>query len=124
MIQIVSRGLWPTNIITVHGPHEYPENYYWGSAECTRESDPDSIWEVKFQSQRSQLGKCKYGVRNIEMWVDGPLGEKPCPILKGPSFPCGRGGGLELDIVPLFVHYEEKKKGGFQRQVVGEGLAR
>lgn len=77
--EIVRRGLWPVKYITVHGPHPYPGDHHWGNATCTRDSDPDEIVEVEFQSRRPCR---KYIVRNVEMWTDGPWGKETFPLLK------------------------------------------
>ena len=83
--EFVRRGLWPSEFITVHGPHAYPGDYMWGEALCRRDSDPDhdNLIEVDFASRRP----CQkwYVVRNVLMWCTDVEWYEPnetFPVLK------------------------------------------
>ena len=62
-IEFMRRGLWVDHCITVHGPHEPPHAYMWGSAEAVIDGDQKFIVDCAFTTTRQIRNK--YDVR----WV-------------------------------------------------------
>jgi len=60
-IEFVRRGLWPADVITVHGPHASPADRCWGEAEAWDESGTWS-YTVAFQTP-ARHGWDRRGVR-------------------------------------------------------------
>ena len=65
-IEFVRRGLWPADVITVHGPHASSADRFWGEAEAWDESGTWS-YTVAFQTpcatrlgptRAPSLGRC------------------------------------------------------------------
>ena len=44
-IEFVRRGLWPADVITVHGPHASSADHFWGEAEAW---DDSGTWSYTF----------------------------------------------------------------------------
>ncbi len=79
-IEFVRRGLWPADVITVHGPHASAADRFWGEAEAWDESGTWS-YTVAFQTP-ARHGWDRRGVR---LWD----AEHP-----GTHFPVVRGSAM------------------------------
>lgn len=86
--EFIRRGLWPADIITIHGPHPYPLDFHWGETYCRPEWSPKRFIEIEFHSRRPCR---KYFVGNVVM-ENG-------------------GRGREKEIFPLLKSYERSKRG-------------
>ncbi len=78
-VELVRRGLYPMDSITVHGPHGYPADFMWGEAECCKGMDGD-YHEVKFRSRRPCRGI--WDIHGVTVWEEGGWGPVTFPILK------------------------------------------
>ena len=79
-IEFVRRGLWPADVITVHGPHASPADRFWGEAEAWDESGTWS-YTVAFQTPVRHGGDR----RGVRLWD----AERP-----GTHFPVVRGSAM------------------------------
>ena len=79
-IEFVRRGLWPADVITVHGPHASSADRFWGEAEAWDESGTWS-YTVAFETP-ARHGWDRRGVR---LWD----AEHP-----GTHFPVVRGSAM------------------------------
>ena len=55
-IEFVRRGLWPADVITVHGPHASPADRFWGEAEAWDESGTWSLHGRVPDARATRLG--------------------------------------------------------------------
>ncbi len=79
-IEFVRRGLWPADVITVHGPHASSADHFWGEAEASDESGTWS-YTVAFQTPARHGGDR----RGVRLWD----AEHP-----GTHFPVVRGSAM------------------------------
>ncbi len=79
-IEFVRRGLWPADVITVHGPHASPADHFWGEAEASDESGTWS-YTVAFQTP----ARHGWDRRAVRLWD----AEHP-----GTHFPVVRGSAM------------------------------
>ncbi len=79
-IEFVRRGLWPADVITVHGPHASSADHFWGEAEAWDESGTWS-YMVEFQTPPRHGGDR----RGVRLWD----AEHP-----GTHFPVVRGSAM------------------------------
>jgi len=63
-IEFMRRGLWLGPEITVHGPHEPPDNFMWGEAEASIDGEVDSLGLCVFRT--SQQAR-KYHPSHVEI---------------------------------------------------------
>src|SRR5437899_3713549 len=62
-IEFVRRGLWPADVITVHGPHASSADHFWGDAEAWDESGTWSF-TVAFQTP----ARHGWDRRRVRLW--------------------------------------------------------
>ncbi len=79
-IEFVRRGLWPADVITVHGPHASSADRFWGEAEAWDESGT-WFYTVAFQTPARHGGDR----RGVRLWD----AERP-----GTHFPVVRGSAM------------------------------
>ena len=78
-VELVRRGLYPTDCITVHGPHGYPADFMWGEAESCKSMTGD-YHDVIFQSRRPCWGYLN--IHGVTVWEADTDPRITFPILK------------------------------------------
>ena len=78
-IELLRRGLWPTEGIEIHGPHEAPSDIMWGRTNC--KSMDGNYHDVQFQSRRP----CRaiWDIHGVTVWEEeGRYRGVTFPLLK------------------------------------------
>jgi hypothetical protein len=108
-VEFMRRGLWPDDIITVHGPHS--KTGFWNNRgeEVSCEIDgTNDVVDVLFRSRKPHHTG-KYDVRNVKFYDsnDGTV----FPILKASELTPAARKWIKAAKRQLRHYHEERKKG-------------